>query len=238
MSSIQSPPETDNNDHQLQDEEEALSSGNTRLGIIVGAVLLLGGIGYALIPAKTTNSVMERVMPSMVLGDATVTGTRIEEEKAPATTEEDEVADKQANDKAKTLKVAALPASAARPAAAASSAPAASAPRPVEEVAAAPAPEPVAAAPEPAAPATVTLTGRILDDEGRPLTGATVLLKGSRKGTSTDANGNYSLEVPAGENTLSYGYGGYYDKEVRVRGASPSVVNLQPRDDYKPRRRR
>ena len=94
------------------------------------------------------------------------------------------------------------------------------------------------AAPEaPAAPANVTLSGRILDENGRPLAGATVLVKGSRKGTGTDANGNYSIEVPAGENALVYGYGGYQDQEVRTRGAQPVNVTLLPSENGKRRRR-
>ncbi|UOR00051.1 carboxypeptidase-like regulatory domain-containing protein [Hymenobacter sp. 5317J-9] len=57
-----------------------------------------------------------------------------------------------------------------------------------------------------------------------------MLLRGSSKGTSTDANGNYTLEVPAGtDNTLIFGYGGYDDEEVRSRGNQPVNVTLTPR---------
>jgi CarboxypepD_reg-like domain len=107
---------------------------------------------------------------------------------------------------------------AATPAVAASAAPA--------TVEAAPAP---AATPEPAAPATVTVSGKIEDENGRPLVGATVLLKGSSKGTSTDANGNYTMEVPSGDNTFIYGYGGYDDEVVRNTGSKPVNVTLTPR---------
>ena len=74
------------------------------------------------------------------------------------------------------------------------------------------------------------MSGRIEDENGRPLVGATVMLKGSSKGTSTDANGNYSMEVPGGtDNTLVYGYGGYEDEVVRSNGAKPLNVTLTPR---------
>ena len=74
------------------------------------------------------------------------------------------------------------------------------------------------------------MSGKIEDENGRPMVGATVMLKGSAKATSTDANGNYSLEVPAGtENTLVYGYGGYDDEVVRSRGIQPVNVTLTPR---------
>ena len=53
---------------------------------------------------------------------------------------------------------------------------------------------------------TILLHGRILNEKGQPLAGATVLQKGTAYGTSTDANGNYSLRVPAGsQTTLQYG---------------------------------
>ncbi len=100
----------------------------------------------------------------------------------------------------------------------------------------APAPEPVAA--PAAAPAAVPLAGRVLDEYGKPLVGATVMLKGSTKGTSTDASGNYTLDVPAGESTLTYGYGGYEDEVVQAHAGQPLNVTLTPRPDTKKHRRR
>ncbi|MVN76091.1 hypothetical protein GO988_07120 [Hymenobacter sp. HMF4947] len=78
---------------------------------------------------------------------------------------------------------------------------------------------------------TVLVHGRILNEKGLPLAGATVLRKGTANGTSTDAQGNYSLRVPAdGQATLQYGYGGYTDRELAVAQAAPgTAVTLQPR---------
>ena len=76
----------------------------------------------------------------------------------------------------------------------------------------------------------MTVTGKIEDENGRPMVGATVLLKGGSKGTSTDANGNYTLEIPSGsDNNLIYGYGGYDDELVHVSGSKPMNVTLTPR---------
>ncbi|HEX8657365.1 MAG TPA: carboxypeptidase-like regulatory domain-containing protein [Hymenobacter sp.] len=78
--------------------------------------------------------------------------------------------------------------------------------------------------------ATVIMSGHIADENGRPLVGATVLLKGSTKGTSTDASGNYSIEVPTGgDNTLVFGYAGYDDEIVRGTGSKFANVILTPR---------
>lgn len=105
------------------------------------------------------------------------------------------------------------------------------------EAAPAPAPEPVAA-PAPAAPATHTQAGRVLDESGRPLVGATVMLRGSTKGTSTDANGSYTLEVPNGENTFLVGYGGYEDETATSRDGQPLNVTLLPSPTSKGKKRR
>lgn len=82
-----------------------------------------------------------------------------------------------------------------------------------------------------AASRTVVLHGRILNEKGLPLAGATVLRKGTAQGTSTDAQGNYSLRVPAdGLATLQYGYGGYHEQEVTAgQAAAGAAVTLQPK---------
>jgi hypothetical protein len=77
---------------------------------------------------------------------------------------------------------------------------------------------------------TVVLHGRILNEKGLPLAGATVLHKGTANGTSTDANGNYSLRVPAGsQTTLQYGYGGYNEQEMSAASNTAAPVVLQPK---------
>ncbi|MCC3156545.1 carboxypeptidase-like regulatory domain-containing protein [Hymenobacter sp. 15J16-1T3B] len=75
----------------------------------------------------------------------------------------------------------------------------------------------------------VTVKGRILGQDGQPLVGATVLQKGTRFGVSTDASGAYTMRVPAGQQTLVYGYGGYHDQELQVQNAAPANVTLSPR---------
>jgi hypothetical protein len=75
---------------------------------------------------------------------------------------------------------------------------------------------------------TRTQSGRVIDEAGQPLVGATVLLKGTAKGASTDANGNYSLEVPPGTNTFIFGYGGYQDEIVQSHDGQPLNMTLLP----------
>jgi hypothetical protein len=102
-------------------------------------------------------------------------------------------------------------------------------PAPVARPAAAaakPVAEPVAA---PARARTLTQAGRVLDESGQPLVGATVMLRGTTKGTSTDVTGSYSLEVPAGDNVLVVGYGGYEDELATTHNAQPLTVTLLPK---------
>lgn len=77
--------------------------------------------------------------------------------------------------------------------------------------------------------AMLTVRGRILDENGEPLVGATVLQPGSYRGTSTNAQGEYVLQVPAGTTALQYGYGGYQDAEMSVKTSGSADVTLQPR---------
>ena len=71
-------------------------------------------------------------------------------------------------------------------------------------------------------PATGTMRGYIRDSQGRPLAGATVLIKNTLQGTSTDATGQYTLEVPAGA-TIQFGYAGYNDL---LRSATLGTMNV------------
>ena len=83
----------------------------------------------------------------------------------------------------------------------------------------------------PATGATKTFEGRIVDAKGRPLVGATVLLKGSRLGVGTDANGCYTLHIPASTEApeLLYGYAGYDDVRLAApEAATAGTVALAP----------
>jgi outer membrane receptor protein involved in Fe transport len=54
-----------------------------------------------------------------------------------------------------------------------------------------------------------TIKGTITLKNGKPVAGATVLLKGTTTGTTSDFNGKYSLQVPAGKNILRISYTGF-----------------------------
>ncbi|MEN0006268.1 MAG: TonB-dependent receptor, partial [Bacteroidota bacterium] len=61
-----------------------------------------------------------------------------------------------------------------------------------------------------------TISGTITDGNQEPLFGATVLLKGTGTGTVTDFDGKYSLELPAGLQTIVASYTGYSPQTIEV----------------------
>lgn len=70
---------------------------------------------------------------------------------------------------------------------------------------------------------TVPVSGEVKDEEGQPLPGVTVLIEGTALGTSTDANGKYTLTVPGGESVLVFTMVGMETRKESV--GNRSVVN-------------
>jgi TonB-linked SusC/RagA family outer membrane protein len=70
-----------------------------------------------------------------------------------------------------------------------------------------------------------TISGTVSDGSGLPLPGATVLVKGTTSGTSTDFDGKYSLKADTG-NTLVFSFVGYTTKEVVVGTSNTINVTL------------
>lgn len=75
---------------------------------------------------------------------------------------------------------------------------------------------------------TKQIKGTVKDEADVPLGSVTVLLKGTKKGTQTDANGNFKLEVPAsGSIVLTFSYTGYKTASVAVDGGADVNVKLE-----------
>lgn len=72
----------------------------------------------------------------------------------------------------------------------------------------------------------IKITGKVTSAGGEPLVGASVFVKGSRTGTVTDANGNFSITVPD-DAVLVISSVGYETVEVSVAGKSSISVSLQ-----------
>lgn len=71
------------------------------------------------------------------------------------------------------------------------------------------------------------VTGTVTDaTEGGPIPGATVLVKGTARGTQTDAQGNYSILIPATGTTLVFSFVGTTTQEINVGNRSQINVSL------------
>lgn len=67
------------------------------------------------------------------------------------------------------------------------------------------------------------LKGTVLDSEGEPLIGASVLVKGSGEGAATDIDGNFTIKAAPGAK-LIVSYVGYETKEVKATEAPMKIV--------------
>ena len=71
-----------------------------------------------------------------------------------------------------------------------------------------------------------TVTGKVTDQSGEPLIGATVLVTGTTNGASTNATGDYSIQVPEGA-SLTFQYIGYEAKTEKVGARTKVDVKLE-----------
>ena len=77
-----------------------------------------------------------------------------------------------------------------------------------------------------------SVSGSVRNENGEPVAGASVVVKGTTTGVATDANGNFTLQMPSGANSLSISSVGYMNQEVTATSGyaniilNPSVNNL------------
>ena len=75
-----------------------------------------------------------------------------------------------------------------------------------------------------------TITGKVTDEDGNALQGASVKVKGASIGTHTDAKGNFKLDAVAGT-TLEISYIGYEIREVVVKDLDHITIKLKLLDN-------
>lgn len=80
-------------------------------------------------------------------------------------------------------------------------------------------------------------SGRVLADNGTPVNGASVSVKGSNRGTSTDVNGNFTIHIPESDRgfrngavTLLISAVGYEPQEMNISDSKPVNVTLKTLD--------
>ncbi|RAV28244.1 SusC/RagA family TonB-linked outer membrane protein [Sinomicrobium soli] len=75
--------------------------------------------------------------------------------------------------------------------------------------------------------AQTTITGTVTDDKGVPIPGANVIVKGSPRGTTTDFDGNYTIDNIEQSDILVYSYIGFQRVEKNVFGQKVINVTLE-----------
>ena len=73
---------------------------------------------------------------------------------------------------------------------------------------------------------TVEVRGKIANETGIPLSGATITEKGTTNGTSSDATGNFTIQVADAKAVLVISYVGYKSMEVSTGGKNDFIITL------------
>jgi TonB-linked SusC/RagA family outer membrane protein len=70
------------------------------------------------------------------------------------------------------------------------------------------------------------ITGKVTDEQGAPMPGVSVIIKGTTRGTVTDFNGNYEIRIPE-NSTLLFSFIGYSTKEILVGDTAEINITLE-----------
>lgn len=76
-----------------------------------------------------------------------------------------------------------------------------------------------------------TISGKVTSKEAEELISVTVLVKGTSKGTQTDIDGLYKLELAKGNYTLVYSFVGFKTIEKKVNLTKDEIINIEMQDD-------
>ena len=74
---------------------------------------------------------------------------------------------------------------------------------------------------------TQTISGTVVDENNESIPGVNIILKGTTKGTTTDIQGRYSLEVPDNEVVLTVSFIGYKTQEIKITNNTEINITLK-----------
>lgn len=75
-------------------------------------------------------------------------------------------------------------------------------------------------------PPPISISGRVHNEKNEPVAGASVMVKGTSTGTTTDSNGEFTLSNVSSDATLVISLIGYEEKELAVNNRSNVVVKM------------
>src|SRR5687768_4065722 len=67
---------------------------------------------------------------------------------------------------------------------------------------------------------TTTIKGKVIDEKGGALSGVSVHVKGTSTGTTTNPDGDFSIQMASHHGTLVFSYIGYASKELYIKEAA------------------
>ncbi|MBS3771049.1 MAG: TonB-dependent receptor [Bacteroidales bacterium] len=72
----------------------------------------------------------------------------------------------------------------------------------------------------------IEISGTVTNTEGEPLPGVNIVVQGTTIGTTTDMDGNYTIEAPA-DATLLFSFVGYQEKTIQIEGQQEINVTME-----------
>src|SRR5579864_8282292 len=76
-----------------------------------------------------------------------------------------------------------------------------------------------------------TITGKISDANGKPIPGASIVIKNSRTGTSSGPDGTFSLSVSPEAKTLVFSAVGWTPQDIEIGDRTSIMVTMSARDN-------
>ena len=73
---------------------------------------------------------------------------------------------------------------------------------------------------------TATVTGKVMDDKGSPVSGASILEKGTKNGISAGNDGSFSIKVKSGATLVISAVG--FETKTQVASSSNLMIQLSP----------
>ncbi len=72
------------------------------------------------------------------------------------------------------------------------------------------------------------ITGKVTDDQGTPVSGVSIIVKNTYRGTYTDVSGKYRIPVLSGDKVLVFSIAGYTTREINIENREVINVKLFP----------
>src|SRR5690349_15495027 len=70
------------------------------------------------------------------------------------------------------------------------------------------------------------VTGKVHDDAGKPVSGATIAVKGTNIATTSGEDGGFTIDAPSGKSVLLVSFVGYEQQEIDINNRSSITATI------------